>query len=204
MRHNLDVRVRLQGEEGGECRRGDQRRDKVLCRRRVLEPCAISRLSGEAKRAMYPSGYEPALMRVAVVDVIDGLNLRNGCGIVFTHKSTTLHLLLYIDYIPNEMTMRLLLTAISLLSLSPVHDRPDGLEIIGLDILILQLLEGTDLSSYLKIIGMFPRINAQQDRPIGHRILVLLLVALIQSVYTGVVTIANSPPFLTSQPHPLP
>jgi hypothetical protein len=77
------------------------------------------------------------------------------------------------------MTMKLLLTAISLLSLSPIHDHPDGLEIIRLDILVLVLLEFTDLARYLKIIGMFPSINTQQNRSISHRILILPLAAII-------------------------
>jgi len=67
MRHNLDVRVWLEGEEGRERRRGDQGRDKVPGHRRVLEPYTISMLDGEWRMATNPSACEQALMRVTVI-----------------------------------------------------------------------------------------------------------------------------------------
>ena len=51
---------------------------------------------------------------------------------------------------------------------------------------------------------MFPGIHSKQYSTLSHRILILQLDPPPRTAGTGVVTIANSPSFLTNHPHPLP
>lgn len=123
-------------------------------------------------------------------------------NLLFGNLSHEFHILLY-TYDSNTYILFLNLILESLANHFPIHDWPDRLEIVCLNILILQSIQTSK--------GMTPEDNTHaprhrhQARPF-HPSQDLDSTINQNSVHdnTGVVTMANSPSFLTSQPQPLP
>ena len=92
---------------------------------------------------------------------------------------------------------------ISFLNCSPIHHRPDRVEVVSLDVLVLSLATEYNAAKPEdnKHVPRHPLQATQchQSQDLDSTINFYFCVDA-----TGVVTIANSPSFLTNHPHPLP